>query len=58
MSYLSTKPEMRVTLSNAYSSKSKAELVEEIVRLNKELKAKNQEIATLKKRLMIYKSLK
>jgi hypothetical protein len=47
-----------VTLSNAYSSKSKAELVEEIVRLNKELRAKNEEIAMLKKRLTLYKSIK
>ncbi|HEX7033935.1 MAG TPA: hypothetical protein VF172_13135 [Nitrososphaera sp.] len=47
-----------MTLSNAYSSKSKAELVEEIVRLNKELRAKNEEIAMLKKRLTLYKSIK
>lgn len=47
-----------MTLSDAYSSKSKAELVEEIVSLNKELRAKNEEIATLKKRLLLYKSIK
>jgi len=47
-----------VTLSDAYSSKSKSELVEEIVRLNKELRAKSEEIAMLKKRLTLYKSIK
>lgn|GEM_PF-2825257 len=47
-----------MTLSDAYSSKSKSELVEEIVRLNKELRAKSEEIAMLKKRLTLYKSIK
>jgi predicted RNase H-like nuclease (RuvC/YqgF family) len=47
-----------VTLSNAYSSKSKAELVEEIVRLNKELREKSEQIEMLKKRLLIYKAIK
>ncbi|MEW6605362.1 MAG: hypothetical protein AB1351_11840 [Thermoproteota archaeon] len=58
MPYLATNPERQVTLSDAYSSKSKAELVEEIVRLNKELRAKNEEIVMLKKRLLLYKSIK
>jgi hypothetical protein len=49
---------MPVTLSDAYTSKSKPELVEEITRLNKELKARNEEIAMLKKRLQVYKSIK
>ncbi|MEP0824381.1 MAG: hypothetical protein HRF40_02740 [Nitrososphaera sp.] len=47
-----------MTLSNAYSSKSKAELVEEIVRLNKELREKSEQIEMLKKRLLIYKAIK
>jgi hypothetical protein len=47
-----------VTLSDAYVGKSKAELVEEIVRLNKEIRSKNEEIALLKKRLLLYKSIK
>ena len=47
-----------MTLSDAYTNKSKSELVEEITRLNKELRAKNDEIAMLKKRLLLYKSIK
>jgi hypothetical protein len=50
---------MAMTLSESgYTSKSKAELVEEIIRLNNELRAKNEEITILKKRLMLYKSVK
>jgi hypothetical protein len=30
----------------------------EIMRLNKELRARNEEIAVLKKRLLLYKSIK
>jgi hypothetical protein len=41
-----------------YSAKSKAELIEEIMRLNKEVRSKNEEIAILKKRILLYKSLK
>jgi hypothetical protein len=40
------------------ASKSKAELLEDITRLEKELVLKNNEISTLKKKLQIYKSLK
>ena len=48
-----------MTLSDTkYSSKSRAELIEEIVRLNKELRAKNGEVVTLKKRILLYKSVK
>lgn len=57
MPYLGKPSEKQVTLSDAYASKSKAELVEEIIRLSKELKSKNEEIAMLKKRLLLYKSL-
>ena len=46
-----------MTLSDAYS-KSKVDLVDEITRLNKEIRAKNEEIVTLKKRLLLYKSIK
>jgi hypothetical protein len=50
---------MALTLSESgHVSKSKAELVEEIIRLNKELRAKNEEIMILKKRLVLYKSIK
>jgi hypothetical protein len=47
-----------VTLSDTHYSKSKTELIEEIMRLNKELRAKNEEIAMLKKRILLYKSIK
>lgn len=48
-----------MTLSDArYVGKTKAELIEEIIRLNKELKAKSEEIAMLRKRILLYKSIK
>lgn len=47
-----------MTLSDTYESKSKTELIEEVMRLNKELRARNEEIAMLKKRLLLYKSIK
>jgi hypothetical protein len=47
-----------VTLSDTYGSKSKTDLIGEIIRLNKELRARNEEIATLKQRLLLYKSIK
>jgi hypothetical protein len=49
---------MAVTLSDKYAGKNKTELVEEVIRLNKDLMAKNEEIAMLKKRLLLYKSIK
>lgn len=49
---------MAVTLSDAHANKSRTELVEEILRLNKELRVRNEEIATLKKRILLYKSIK
>ena len=49
---------MALTLSESgHTSKSKAELVEEIIRLNNELRTKNEEITILKKRLALYTSL-
>ena len=49
---------MAMTLSESgYTSKSKPELVEEIIRLNNELRDKNEEITILKKRLALYTSL-
>jgi len=47
-----------MTLSDACSNKSKTELIGEIIRLNKELTAKNDEISMLKKRILLYKSMK
>lgn len=49
---------MPLTLSDTHANKSKTELVEEIMRLHKELRAKNEENAILKKRLLLYKSIK
>jgi hypothetical protein len=50
-------PEKQVTLSDALAGKNKSELADEIMRLNRELRAKNEEIIMLKKRLLLYKSL-
>jgi hypothetical protein len=47
-----------VTLSDTYGSKTKTELIEEIVRLNKELRSKTEEITMLRKRILLYKSIK
>ncbi len=49
---------MGVTLSDTYAGKSKTELIEEIMHLNKELRMRNEEIAMLKKRILLYKSIK
>ena len=40
------------------AGKNKAELLDEIARLENDLKSKNNEISILKKKLQIYKSLK
>jgi hypothetical protein len=51
--------DVAVTLSESgHASKSKVELVEEIIRLNNELRTKNEEIAILKKKLVLYRSIK
>lgn len=49
---------MPVTLSDTHANKSRTELIEEILRLNRELRGKNEEITTLKKRILLYKSIK
>ncbi|HEX2614526.1 MAG TPA: hypothetical protein VHL10_03470 [Nitrososphaera sp.] len=50
---------MALTLSESrHASKSKAELADEIIRLKNELRSKNEEIMVLKKRLVLYKSIK
>lgn len=41
-----------------HQDKSKAELMDEIAELKKDLKEKNDEIVLLKKKLSIYKDLK
>ena len=46
-----------LTLSDTYANKNKTELVGEIMRLMKESRVKDEEIETLKKRLMLYKSI-
>ena len=48
---------MTVANITPYSSKSKHESIEEILRLKKELKARNEEVMMLKKRLSLYRSL-
>lgn len=49
---------MEMTLSDTCWSKSKIELIDEIIHLNRELRTKNDEIAMLKKRILLYKSIK
>ena len=44
-------------LYTRHASKSKAELLEVIVRLEKEIKSRNDEIATLKKKISLYKTI-
>jgi hypothetical protein len=47
-----------MTLSYArHVGKSKTELLDEITRLEKELRLKNDEISTLKKKILLYKSI-
>lgn len=41
-----------------YANKSRSELIDEIARLNEEVREKNAEIALLKKKLSIYRSIK
>ncbi|WP_158385229.1 hypothetical protein [Candidatus Nitrososphaera evergladensis] len=41
-----------------HTDKSRQELIEEIARLKEKLKAKDEEIGLLKKRLALYKTLK
>ena len=41
-----------------YANKSRSELIGEIVRLNSEVRTKNEEISLLKKKLALYRSLK
>jgi hypothetical protein len=56
--YLGLQRKVSVTLSDTYAGKTRTELVEEIMLLNRELRTKNSEIAMLKKRLLLYKSIK
>lgn len=49
---------MTLTEHHRYATKTKTELIEEIIRLNKELLTKKSEVAILKKKLAIYESLK
>lgn len=41
-----------------YAAMTRPELLDEIARLNREVRAKNDEIALLRKRLLLYKSIK
>ena len=44
-------------LYTRHTGKSKAELLEVIVRLEKEIRLRNDEIATLKKKISLYKTI-
>jgi hypothetical protein len=44
-------------LYTRHAGKSKAELLELIVRLEEEIRSRNDEIATLKKKISLYKTI-
>jgi hypothetical protein len=44
-------------LYTRHAAKSKAELIDEIIRLEKELKLKDDEVSTLRKKISLYKSI-
>jgi hypothetical protein len=52
--------QLPMTLSEhqRYAGKTRSELIDEIVRLTKEVREKNDEISVLKKKIALYKSIK
>lgn len=48
---------MTVSEHRTHTDKNKTELLEELIDLTKQLRAKNAEIANLRKKLNVYKSL-
>jgi hypothetical protein len=49
---------MTLTEHQKYADKTRSELIDEIIRLGGELRARNEEISLLKKKLSIYRSIK
>lgn len=49
---------MTLSEHQKYTGKTKPELIDEIVRLTKEVREKNDEISVLKKKIALYKSIK
>ena len=41
-----------------YAGRTRSELIDEIARLTKEVREKNDEISVLKKKILLYKSIK
>jgi uncharacterized protein YlxW (UPF0749 family) len=49
---------LAMTLSySRHADKSKADLIQEVEELERRLKAKNEEISTLRKKISLYKSI-
>lgn len=49
---------MTLSEHQRYGGKTRSELIDEIVRLTKEVREKNDEISVLKKKIVLYKSIK
>jgi hypothetical protein len=49
---------MTLTEHQKYAGKTRSELIDEIIGLSGELRAKNEEISLLKKKISIYRSIK
>ena len=52
--------QLPMTLSERqrYAGKTRSELIDEVVRLTKEVREKNNEISVLKEKIALYKSIK
>ena len=52
--------QLPMTLSEhqRYAGRTRSELIDEVVRLTKEVREKNNEISVLKKKIALYKSIK
>jgi hypothetical protein len=49
---------MTLSEHQKYSGKTRSELVDEILRLSREVREKNDELSLLRKKLALYKSIK
>jgi hypothetical protein len=49
---------MTLSEHQKYAGKTKSELIDEILRLSREVREKNDEVSLLRKKLTLYKSIK
>ena len=49
---------MTLSERQRYAGKTRSELIDEVVRLTKEVREKNNEISVLKEKIALYKSIK